>query len=74
MSDNHEDPQLAYYRKHPASYARTATLIDICMEHAYKPCVGGWCDGAEDGGGHCERHARTVEVAERYLRMKERAR
>lgn len=49
-------------------YGSTARLVDLCMAHQRKRCLGGECDDT----GHCERHARTVRVAERLVRMRAR--
>lgn len=46
---------------------------DIGRRHNELPCLGGACDGAEDGG-KCERHQRTGEVIERLIRLRLRQR
>lgn len=65
------DPELRYYAEHPESYAHVARIIDLIevFNHRYR-CIPPECDL----GHPCVRHARSHMVAERYLRMKDRAR
>lgn len=55
-------------RDTPAKHASVARQVDLAMAHGDRPCAGGDCDLDEP----CPRHARTLEVVERYLRMKAR--
>jgi hypothetical protein len=65
------DPQLrAYYTMTPEQYAHAHDCIAIEMRLSRRRCVGGRCDDE----GECSRHERSTRVAERYLRMKRRAR
>ena len=54
------------YHTKPYRYGSIALQVDLAMEHSYKHCLGGDCD--EDAC--CQRHARTPEVIDRYLRIK----
>lgn len=65
------DPQLeCYQRMSPQQYARAHDAIAIAMRIGERDCTGNGCDL----GRPCPRHARSLEVAERYLRLRERTR
>ena len=65
------DAQLYVYAHRPLAYASIAATIDLCMMHGTKPCIGDYgCD--EDAP--CPRHRRTLDVAERLVRMRAKAR
>lgn len=54
----------------PETRASIYELTDICMAHTERKCVGGECDE----GRRCERHERSVRVADRAARMRARRR
>lgn len=75
------EAERSYLERHGrAKHARTARLIDLCqILDARTPCGPGYgpYDDAPlacDVDGRCGRHARVTLVAERYVRLQDRAR
>ena len=60
--------ELYVLRNKPHRYRHIARRVNLAMKHSYKPCVGEPCDE----GFACSRHARTIRVVERYIRMKDK--
>ena len=63
---SYEDAELKVLRDMPERYGYIANQVDLAMKHGDKPCVGYDCDLDSP----CTRHARTIDVVNRYIRMK----
>ena len=60
------DSQLHVYQNHPEKYAEIWNKVNIAHRHGSKPCIGDGCDL----DAPCKRHDRTLEVVERYYRLR----
>ena len=59
-------PEMAIYDRDPASYGKTAAMIDLLMWIGDQRCTGGRdCEGPDFS---CKRHDNITAIASRYAR------
>ena len=70
ISEDTISAELKVLRDMPTKYSYIANQVDLAMKHGDKPCIGNECDLDSP----CTRHERTIDVVNRYMRMKKRVR